>query len=513
MKKGYAALSGGGTGLKAVMLQGTASDVGKSVLCTALCRIFYEDGYRVAPFKAQNMALNSYITADGGEIGRAQGVQAEACGIEATVDMNPILLKPKRDMVAEVIVRGKHYADAEASAYGEEYVRKLLPVVKDSLRRLSEEYDILVIEGAGSPAEINLKHRDIANMRVAELADAPVVLVADIDRGGVFASIVGTLALLEKEERERVKGFVINKFRGKRSLLQPGLDWLEKETGLPVLAVIPYVETGIEAEDSLALQSLRLKQQDESAAALNVHVIRLPHISNFTDMDPLYDEPGVNVRLVSRVSDWGNPDIILVPGTKNTTEDLIWLQQSGLAARIVTAAERGAHVVGICGGYQILGKKLFDPHGVESTHEVLDGLGLLPVETTFVADKITVRTEGRVIGGRFALDQRVTGYEIHLGRTKAEQGSQPFIRLADGRADGTVAYDGRVWGTYFHGIFHNRSFTRAWLNHIRREKGMEPVAEHVVSESARREASYRALASIVRSHFDIQKLYQIMGLR
>ncbi len=494
------------------MLQGTASDVGKSVLCTALCRIFYEDGYRVAPFKAQNMALNSYVTADGGEIGRAQGVQAEACGIEATVEMNPILLKPKQDMIAEVIVRGKHYADVEASAYGEEYVHKLLPVVQDSLQRLAEEYDILVIEGAGSPAEINLKQRDIANMRVAELADAPVVLVADIDRGGVFASIVGTLALLEEKERKRVKGFVINKFRGKRSLLQSGLDWLEKETGLPVLGVIPYMETGIEAEDSLALQSLRLKKQDEAAEALNVHVICLPRISNFTDIDPLYDEPGVNVRLVSKADDWGDPDIIIVPGTKNTTEDLVWLQQSGLAKRIIAAAEAGTHVVGICGGYQMLGKKLLDPLGVESKHEALDGLGLLPVATTFVVDKKTVRTEGVIIGGRFAVGQRVTGYEIHLGRTKGEKGSQPFIHLADGRTDGTIAGDGCVWGTYLHGIFHNRAFTRVWLNHIRREKGMAPVAEHVVSEAARREASYRALASLVRSHLDMQKLYGIMGM-
>lgn len=494
------------------MLQGTASDVGKSVLCTALCRIFYEDGYRVAPFKSQNMALNSYITADGGEIGRAQGVQAEACGIEATVDMNPVLLKPKGDMTAEVIVRGKHLADVEAGMYGEETVHKLWPLVCESYARLAAAYDVVVIEGAGSPAEVNLRHRDIANMRVAEMADAPVLLVGDIDRGGVFASFVGTLAVLPEHERKRIKGFIINKFRGKRELLEPGLAWLEKETGIPVLGVIPYVDTQIEAEDSLSLAGLRLKKGDADGETLRVHVIALPRISNFTDLDPLYDEPGVDVRLVDKAADWDDPDVIVIPGTKNTTEDLLWLRESGLAARIGAAVAAGAHIAGICGGYQMLGERLSDPDGVESVHREMEGLGILPVTTRFVADKTTVRAEGCVAEVPFAAGERVTGYEIHLGRTE-RSGGRPLLRFADGRLDGTVALDGRAWGTYLHGIFHNRAFTRAWLNHIRREKGMAPVEGQIVSEAARREASYRALAQLVRRHLDMEKLKQVIGLK
>ena len=493
------------------MLQGTASDVGKSVLCTALCRIFYEDGYRVAPFKSQNMALNSYVTADGGEIGRAQGVQAEACGVEATVDMNPILLKPKGDMVSEVIVRGKHFADVEAGKYGDELVHRLWPLVCESYARLAAKYDLVVIEGAGSPAEINLRHRDIANMRVAEMADAPVLLVGDIDRGGVFASFVGTLAVLPEQERKRIKGFIINKFRGQRSLLEPGLEWLEKETGLPVLGVIPYVDTRVEAEDSLSLAPLRLKKGDGAGETLRIHVIALPRISNFTDLDPLYDEPGVDVRLVDKASDWGKPDVIVIPGTKNTTEDLLWLKESGLAERIVAAVAAGAHIAGICGGYQMLGEKLSDPDGVESAHRELDGLGILPVTTRFVADKTTARTEGYVVEPSFAAGEFVSGYEIHLGRTE-RHGGRPFIRLADGRLDGAVALDGRAWGTYLHGIFHNRAFTRAWLNRIRREKGWAPAEGAVGSEAARREAVYRDLARLVRQHLDMEKLRRIIGL-
>lgn len=494
------------------MVQGTASDVGKSVLCTALCRIFYEDGYRVAPFKSQNMALNSYITADGGEIGRAQGVQAEACGIEATVDMNPILLKPKGDMMAEVIVRGKHFADVDAGKYGEVAVHRLWPAVCESYKRLAAEYDLIVIEGADSPAEINLRHRDIANMRVAEMADAAVLLVGDIDRGGVFASLVGTLALLPEHERRRVKGFVINKFRGQRALLEPGLEWLEKETGVPVLGVIPYVDNHIEAEDSLSLSRLRLKKGDMTGETLNIHVIALPRMADFTDLDPLFDEPGVDVRLVAKLSDWGHPDVIVIPGTQNTTEDLFWLRASGLAARIVSAVAAGAHIVGIGGGYQMLGETLSDPDGLESVHRELDGLGILPVTTRFVPDKTTVRTEGYVMDVPFAPDELVSGYENHFGRTE-RTGGRPFLRLTDGRLDGAVALGGRAWGTYLHGIFHNRTFTRAWLNHIRREKGLTPVEGSIVSEAERREASYRALAQLVRSHLDMEKLRQVIGLK
>jgi adenosylcobyric acid synthase len=498
--------------MKTIMLQGTSSDVGKSVLCTALCRILYEDGWKVAPFKSQNMALNSYITRDGKEIGRAQGVQAEACRIEATADMNPILLKPKQDMIAEVIVRGEHYADMEAGAYRDDYVPTALPILQESLDRLAKDYEVLVIEGAGSPAEINLKDRDIANMKVAELADAPVLLVADIDRGGVFASLVGTLALLDEAERTRVKGFIINKFRGKFSLLKPGLDWLEEHTGIPVLGVIPYADTGIDAEDSLALSTLKLKKRDETEGALKIAVIRLPRISNFTDIDPLYDEPGVTVRLIASAAEWNNPDIIILPGTKNTTDDLQWLKRSGLAELIIQAAQSGAYVAGICGGYQMLGKELHDPEGVESTYEHSEGLGLLPLHTTFLVGKRTVRVEGKVCGASFASGQYVNGYEIHLGQTVREAGSRSLFQIENDHTDGTISDSEAIWGTYLHGVFHNRSFTRAWLNHIRIQKGLEPVSGDVQTESERREASYEELAALVRKHLNMNKLYEIMKL-
>ncbi|MFT9849091.1 cobyric acid synthase [Aneurinibacillus sp. REN35] len=498
--------------MKAIMLQGTSSDVGKSVLCTALCRILYEDGWKVAPFKSQNMALNSYITRDGKEIGRAQGVQAEACRVEATADMNPILLKPKQDMIAEVIVRGEHYADMGAGAYRNEYVPTALPILRASLDRLAEEYEVLVMEGAGSPAEINLKDRDIANMKAAELADAPVLLIADIDRGGVFASLVGTLALLDEQERARVKGFIINKFRGKFSLLKPGLDWLEEHTGIPVLGVIPYADTGIDAEDSLALSTLRLKKQDEVEGALSIAIIRLPRISNFTDVDPLYDEPGVKIRLIASAAEWNHPDMIVLPGTKNTTDDLQWLKQTGLAELIVEAVRNGAHIVGICGGYQMLGRELHDPNGIESTHFYSEGLGLLPIQTTFSAGKRTLRVAGRVCATSFASEEEVSGYEIHLGKTMREAGSRPLFSLGDGHTDGTITEDERVWGTYLHGIFHNRMFTRAWLNHIRKRMGRPLVEGSVQTEAERREESYIALAELVRAHLDMRKLYDIMEL-
>ena len=324
--------------MRALMIQGTASDVGKSVLCTALCRILANDGHRVAPFKSQNMALNSYITKDGGEIGRAQGVQAEAAKIDATTDMNPILLKPKGDRMSEVILHGKHYANMEAMSYRENFVETVMPEVRASLKRLAQQFDVLVLEGAGSPAEINLKNRDIANMRMAHETDAAVILVADIERGGVFASLVGTLMLLDDAERARVKGIVINKFRGMQELLDSGIEWLENYTNIPVLGVIPYIDIQIEAEDSLALSSLRLKKPLASEFAIDVAVIRLPHISNFTDLDPLYEEPDVGVRFVSSIRELNKPDVIIIPGTKNTIEDFLWLQETGIMQGILQFA-------------------------------------------------------------------------------------------------------------------------------------------------------------------------------
>lgn len=497
--------------MKAIMLQGTASDVGKSVLCTAFCRYFYEEGYRVAPFKSQNMALNSYVTRDGGEIGRAQGVQAEAAGIEATVDMNPILLKPKGDLVSEVIVHGRHFADLDAGSYRGQVLHQILEPVRQSFSRLSREYDVLVIEGAGSPAEINLKDRDIANMRVAHMADAPVLLVADIERGGMFASIVGTLELLDPEERARVKGLIINKFRGSKELLDPGIEWLEKRTGIPVLGVLPYVDIGVDPEDSMSLQSLELKGKQKGKADLEVAVIRLPRISNFTDFLPLMNQADLAVRYVKTARELGRPDVIILPGTKNTMEDLLWLKNTGLAGEILKLKHRGSAVVGICGGYQMLGRKLIDPHGVESDHQEQDGLGLLPMVTRFVANKKTVRIEGKPLT-EWAGTAPVKGYEIHLGRTRLTDQAAPLFQLSDGRMDGAVSQDGLVWGTYLHGVFDNHSFTHHWINHLRSKKGLTERGEKTGNRHEDREEVYAFLARWIREHMDMQKVKEIMGL-
>jgi adenosylcobyric acid synthase len=497
--------------MKAIMLQGTASDVGKSVLCTAFCRYFYEEGYRVAPFKSQNMALNSYVTRDGGEIGRAQGVQAEAAGIEATVDMNPILLKPKGDLVSEVIVHGRHFADLDAGSYRGQVLDQILEPVRQSLKRLSREYDVLVIEGAGSPAEINLKDRDIANMRVAHMADAPVLLVADIERGGVFASIVGTMELLDPEERARVKGLIINKFRGSKELLVPGIEWLEKRTGIPVLGVLPYVDIGVDPEDSMALQTLELKGEQKGRADLEVAVIRLPRISNFTDFLPLMNQADLAVRYVKTARELGRPDVIILPGTKNTMEDLLWLKKTGLAVEILKCKHQGSSVVGICGGYQMLGQKLIDPDGVESDHQEQDGLGLLPMVTRFIANKKTVRTEGKPLA-EWAGTAPVEGYEIHLGRTRLTGQAAPLFQLSDGRMDGAVSEDGEVWGTYLHGVFDNHSFTHHWINHLRSKKGLLERGEKTGNRHEAREEVYAFPARWIREHMDMQKVKDIMGL-
>ncbi|MNB75709.1 Cobyric acid synthase [compost metagenome] len=495
------------------MFQGTASDVGKSVLTTAFCRILVQDGFSTAPYKSQNMALNSYVTLCGKEIGRAQGVQAEACGIAATTDMNPILIKPTRDMSAQVVVHGRPHAEMSAWRYREEYLPVAETIVRDALERLRSEYDIVVIEGAGSPAEINLKDRDIVNMRLAEWADAPVILVADIDRGGVFASIVGTLELLEEHERSRIKGFIINKFRGDLAILQPGLDWLEHRTGLPVLGVIPYLhEIGIEAEDSVVLE--RKANPDKSDAELDVAVIRLPRISNFTDTDPLLSEPDVNVRYVEKPDELGNPDVILIPGTKNTLSDLRAMRESGLEEAICARVLQGVRLVGLCGGYQMLGEKLSDPDHVESEEGETLGLGYLPMETVFYSDKRTERVRGIVACSHPDWSEHegmpVEGYEIHMGRTTVREGAKSLFDFS-GQQEGVISADGRIWGTYVHGIFENDAFRRSWLNRIRRDKGL-PTIEHGICFRHRKKAAFDRLAAHVRRHVDMNEVYRIAGL-
>ncbi|MWV44359.1 cobyric acid synthase [Paenibacillus sp. HJL G12] len=510
------------------MLQGTASDVGKSVITAALCRIFMQDGFRTAPFKSQNMALNSYVTEDGKEIGRAQGMQAEACGIEATTDMNPILIKPTHDMHSQIVVHGRPLANMSAADYRSNYLPTAKDTVMDALGRLRSEYDIVVMEGAGSPAEINLKDRDIVNMNLAGWADAPVVLVADIDRGGVFAFLVGTLELLEPHERERVKGFIINKFRGDLSLLQPGLDWLEERTGIPVLGVLPYIhDIRLEAEDSVVLE--KLSGSGAGSADIDIAVIRSPRISNFTDVDPLMEEPGVSVRFVSRSDELGNPDVIVLPGTKNTIGDLAYLRERGFEAAIAKEMESGGtQLVGICGGYQMLGRQLRDPHGVEgSKAQEVKGLGYLPLATIFAEEKRTVRVSGlldpecpvQLSRLEQVMSVALEGYEIHMGSTEllldSEVGVHPLFQMieAEGvfKAEGCGTQNGRIWGTYLHGVFHNDEFRRSWLNAIREKKGIL-LEDSTFSVKELKEREFDRIAESVREHVRLDKIYQLMGI-
>ena len=516
---------GGGKG-RTIMLQGTASDVGKSVVTTALCRIFKQDGYDVAPFKSQNMALNSYVTPDGKEIGRAQGVQAEACGIMATTDMNPVLIKPMKDMQSQVVVHGKPYMNLSARDYRTRFLPEAKRTVVDAVNRLRAAYDIVVMEGAGSPAEINLKQNDIVNMNMAAWAEAPVLLVADIDRGGVFASIVGTLELLEPHERERVQGFIINKFRGDVTLLQPGLDWLEERTGVPVLGVLPYADDlDIEAEDSVALEQWKGKVLPEND--LDIAVVALPRISNFTDIDPLAAERDVRIRYIRRPQELGAPDAIIIPGTKSTMADLQWLNENGLAEAVVSYAKDGV-VVGICGGYQMLGERLLDPYGAEAeAGTIMDGLALLPMETEFATDKRTERVQGTVSASMLRDTPlyrcRMDGYEIHMGRsvwTKSDIAAEPLLKLQANGEDGAVlegydGYDGmihangRIMGTYMHGLFHNDGFRRGWLNGLRQAKGLAPLPSDL-NFGAQREAAFDRLADAVREHLDMDRIYRIL---
>ncbi|MFQ6122737.1 MAG: cobyric acid synthase, partial [Dehalococcoidales bacterium] len=441
---------------KTLMIQGTASAVGKSVLATALCRIFKQDGFRVAPFKSQNMALNSFVTSNGEEMGRAQVVQAEAAGIEPCVDMNPILLKPEANSRCQVVVMGKPAMTLTAGEYGR-HTHKLLPVVAEALARLRSAYDIVVIEGAGNPAEINIKENEIVNMHIARLGEAPVLLVGDIDKGGVFASLVGTLALLDEAERNYIKGFIINKFRGDIALLQPGLDYLEEYTSRPVIGVIPYYHNIlIPEEDSIYPGDGTKAENDEM---INVAVIHLPRLSNSTDFEPLQQEAGVEVRYVKTVDELGYPDAIILPGTKSTIADLAHLWRSGLAERIVQQARSGTPVVGICGGFQMLGREIRDPHGVESEEDSIAGLGLLDTITIFQPQKTTRQVKAQVLSNEGLLTglqgEEVIGYEIHMGQTIGNNTKPLFlVSNKEGQADyadGAVADNGFVLGSYLHG--------------------------------------------------------------
>ena len=487
---------------KCIMVQGTMSGAGKSLLCTALCRIFAQDGYKVAPFKSQNMALNSFVTRAGLEMGRAQVVQAQAAGVEPDVRMNPILLKPSSDVGSQVIVNGEVRGDMPARAYFRQK-KALIPEILRAYESLAQEYDILVIEGAGSPAEINLKADDIVNMGLAKLVDAPVLLVGDIDRGGVFAQLYGTVALLEADERARICGLIINKFRGDVEILRPGLAMLEEKTHLPVLGVVPYTRADIEDEDSL---SERL-QSSKAVKPLDAAVVRLPHISNFTDFMPLEQHPLLGVRYVQNVRELGSPDLIILPGTKNTIADLLWLRQCGLEAAVQKLAKRGTPILGVCGGYQMLGCTLDDTLGSESGQpQTLRGLALLPTDTVFTAEKHRAQVTATA-AAPFA-GASLTGYEIHTGQT-AVQGN-PFCTQADGTPEGCV--QGTVFGTYLHGLFDSGELTEKLAAYLCRQKGLCPEAAAPISMERYRAQQFDLLADSVRAALDLPAVYAAMGL-
>ena len=479
-----------------IMMQGTMSNAGKSLLAAGLCRIFRQDGYRVAPFKSQNMALNSFITRDGGEMGRAQVVQAEAAGIEPDVRMNPILLKPTTDVGSQVIVNGQVRGNMRAMAY---YAKKreLLPDVLAAYESLCREYDVIVIEGAGSPAEINLKQDDFVNMGLARLVDAPVLLIGDIDRGGVFAQLYGTIALLEPEERARVKGMIINKFRGDRTILEPGLRQLEALCGVPVAGVVPYAQVDIDDEDSLSSRFTR----DTARKLLDIAVIRLPRISNFTDFSPFERYENVSLRYVEKVSDLGAPDMILLPGTKSTIADLQWLRESGLEAAILKQASRGTLIFGVCGGYQMLGRSVSDPEGVEAAGvRQMRGLGLLPVDTVFRGAKVQTQTTGVFSGVEGLLSclngRAYEGYEIHMGRS--EEKMPPVIS------------GGSVYGSYVHGIFDAPGIADAVLTALCQSRGIDPAALGSFDLREYKERQYDLLADTIRAGLDMDFVYRVL---
>lgn len=495
---------------KSIMIQGTTSNAGKSLFTAALCRIFKQDGYKVAPFKSQNMALNSYITKEGLEMGRAQVVQAEAAGTEPSVMMNPILLKPTSDSGSQVIVNGEVIGNMKATEYFA-YKHKLVPDIMKAYNYLNENYDIIVIEGAGSPAEINLKAEDIVNMGMAKMANAPVLLVGDIDRGGVFASIYGTIMLLTEEERSMMKGTIINKFRGDVEILKPGLTMIEELTNVPVAGVVPYMHIDIDDEDSLSE-----RMTDKKAVGLvDIAVIRLPKISNFTDFNVFERISGVSLRYVTRAEDLKQPDMIILPGTKNTMDDLKWLRQNGLEASIKKQAASGTVIFGICGGYQMLGQSITDPHGVEHGG-TLHGMGLIDTETVFYQEKTRTRVQGRFQKTNGVLSDlsglEFTGYEIHMGKTNILSGSS-ISTIAD-TVEKKESIDGcqneNIYGTYVHGIFDQSEVANTVVKSLLKNKGMDISDYENESVEDYKQRQYDMLADIVRKSVDMDLIYSIL---
>ncbi|MGH8291609.1 MAG: cobyric acid synthase [Steroidobacteraceae bacterium] len=473
------------------MVQGTTSDAGKTTLVAGLCRLLHRRGVRVAPFKPQNMALNSAVGIDGGELGRAQALQAQAAGIAPTIDLNPVLLKPSTDQRCQVIIHGKAVGEMGAWAY-HEFKRVAREAVLTSYRRLSDAYEFILVEGAGSPAEINLREGDIANMGFAEAIDCPVVLIADIDRGGVFAHLVGTLTLLSDSERSRVRGFVINRFRGELSLLQPGLDWLERHTGKPVLGVLPYLQgLQLDAEDGIRLAAA----VSGSAQALRVVVPVLPRISNHTDFEPLANHPQVDLRYVGATTP-PPADLVILPGSKSVRADLEWLRAHGWPAYLEKHLRYGGRVLGICGGLQMLGGSIADPQGIEGPPGESPGLGWLDLKTVLRPGKRLCN-----VAGRLQLENApVRGYEVHAGRTSGSALERPAVLLDDGATDGAISGDGRIVATYLHGLFEDTAACAALL----RWAGLEQPLE--IDHGARREQMLERLADAIEGHCDLERL-------
>ena len=492
---------------KTLMIQGTASDVGKSLLVAGLCRIYKRRGISVVPFKAQNMALNSFVTPDGLEIGRAQALQAAASNIEPSIFMNPILIKPHGDMNSQIVVMGKPWKDLHASDYYKTKSR-LWGYVTDSLEHLKSNYDLIICEGAGSPAEINLKKDEIVNMAVARYLKAPVLLASDIDRGGVFASIYGTVELMEPEEKDLIKGFIINKFRGSVDLLKPGLKMLEELTGgRQTVGVIPVIkDINLAQEDSVFIE----KNHIFGSGPTDIAVIHLPYVSNYDDLDALLLEEGVTIRLVKKAVEIGNPDAIIIPGSKTTIADLKWMKKQGIDLKIQELAKNGVPVAGICGGYQILGESISDPLAIEGVAGEIKALGLLPLKTILTETKTTVRSEAHTSSNCGFLNnfsKNVTGYEIHMGETRKIGNIESLLSMKDGSADGAITNDGKIWGTYFHGIFNTPWFRRRWLESVGLQIKGNPRDLHDVQNE---QLDY--LADIMEEHLDMDEIDRIIGI-
>lgn len=502
---------------KTIMIQGTMSNAGKSLLAAGLCRILKQDGYRAAPFKSQNMALNSFITDSGLEMGRAQVLQAQACGIEPDVRMNPILLKPTNDIGSQVIVNGEVIGNMSAREYFS-MKRDLIPDIMKAFNSLAEEYDVIVIEGAGSPAEINLKKDDIVNMGMAKLADAPVLLVGDIDRGGVFAQLVGTVQLLDEEERARVKGLIINKFRGDKTILDPGCEMLEEMTGIPVVGVVPYERIDVEDEDSLSerLESSGvIRAGAKVPGAVNIVVVRLPRMSNYTDFLMLENHRMVNITYTEDPLTLERADMIIIPGTKNTMGDLKWLRESGMEAMIEKAAAKDVPIFGICGGYQMLGELISDPCGAEEGGS-MRGIGLLPVTTVFAGHKHRARVSGSFgrVHGIFSIlsGKKIEGYEIHMGESTSDNS---LTRVTD-QMSGAVKSEGaeykNVYGTYVHGVFDDPEVVDSIVAAIKGEDAVGSGALQPESIEEHRSRELDRLADILRGSMDMKVIYDIIGL-